>query len=521
MGAVGVSSLSALKGGGSSLPALEERAGADTASAQVASPRIAPLYKRLPRGPHKLARDEVIRNQRTRIHGGVIEAVAEYGYEETSIKYVLALAGVSRRAFYEHFANKEECFLTTFDLLAARAVKRTNEAYRAAEGALENRLRAAFEQFAEEVGGSSNGATLIEAPMAGPAGMLHLCRATATFEQMLLHSFAHAPEASALPLPVVRGIVGGLYEVMSVRLRPGGRAAKTRALTEELLEWTTMFQTPALDRLAARVSERARVDAGSTNVHVLNGHSVNGHASNGHSMNGNATNGHATNGHAMNGYAMNGHLNNGDASHLDARGRLLQCVLRLTVLEDYGELSVPQIADEADVPLDDFFELFVDKEECFLAAFDEMSDELLALTADPELVGEHWPRAVRRTIGALMRHLADHPLQARMIAAEVYAAGPDAIEHNHELARDIATLLTEGAPEGTGGMLALVGVRGAIFHTIRHQVANGQIHLLPVLADYLTYVVLAPFIGADAAAELVAETQPESEPALGLTVRSD
>ena len=436
-------------GGVASLSQADEHAGggderAATSAVRSASPRIAPLYKRLPRGPHRLARDEVIRNQRTRIHGAMIETIAQDGYEKTSIKKVLALAGVSRRAFYEQFANKEECFLTTFDLVAVRAVKRTNEACRAAaDDTLENRLRAAFEQLTEEVGSSSQGATLAEAPMAAGAGMLHLCRATATFEQMLLRSFAHAPEASALPLPVIRGIIGGLYEMMSVRLRPGGRAEKSTALTEELLGWTLLFQTPALDRVA----ERARVDA-----HATNGHSVNGHASNGPSMNGNATNGHA----------MNGHLNNGDASQLDVRARLFESVLRLTVLEDYGELIALQIADEADVSLDDFFELFVDKEECFLAAFDEMSDELLCLTADPGLVGDDWPRAVRRTIGALMRHLAEHPLHARMIVAEVYAAGPDAIARNHELARDIATLLTEGAPDATGGMLALEGVRGAI-----------------------------------------------------------
>ncbi len=306
----------------------------------------------------------------------MIEAIAQYGYEKTSIKYMLALAGVSRRAFYEQFANKEECFLTTFDLLAARAVKRTNEAYRAADGdALESRLRAAFEQFAEEVGEQLEGRHPDRSADGRTRGHVYLCRATATFEQMLLRSFAHAPEASALPLPVVRGIVGGLYEVMSACL-PLERAEEIPALTEELLGWTMIFQTPALDRLAARVSERARVDAGSTNGHVSNGH---------------ATNGHSVNGHAPNGYAMNGHLNNGgDASHLDARGRLLESVLRLTVLEDYGELSVPRIADEADVSLDDFLELFVDKEDCFLAAFDEY--ELRAPGADRR------PRAGRRAL---------------------------------------------------------------------------------------------------------------------------
>jgi AcrR family transcriptional regulator len=441
---------------------------------------FAPLYQRLPRGPHHLAPNEVARHQRIRMHGAMVEAVATDGYEGTRVKQVIALAGVSRRAFYEQFANKEECFLATFDLIAARAVKRTNEAYLATEGALENRLRAALEEFAEEIRSGSKGAgrVIVEAQTAGAAGLLHLRRATATFEQMLFSSFANAPEVGALPIPVVRGIVGGLHEVTSIRLR-AGRAREIPALTEELLRWTLLFQTSALDRLAARLAARARVNAYSTNAY--------------------STNGHLTNGCATNGY----NHPESKISLSDTRACLLRSVLSLTVLDDYRELSVPQIADEAGVSIEAFLELFADKQECFLAAFDTLGDELLRIVADPELLGENWPRAVRRTIGALLRHLAGHPLQAQMIVAEVFAAGPEAIERDLELAHKIATLLTAGAPEQAGGMIAVEGVAGAIWHTVRCQVASGQIHLLPALADYLTYVVLAPFIGAGAAAELV------------------
>ena len=37
------------------------------------------------------------------------ELVAEHGYDGTQISAVVARAGVSRRTFYEHFENKEEC----------------------------------------------------------------------------------------------------------------------------------------------------------------------------------------------------------------------------------------------------------------------------------------------------------------------------------------------------------------------------------------------------------------------------
>jgi TetR/AcrR family transcriptional regulator len=328
--------------------------------------RIAPIYKRLPHGPHRLAHDEVIQNQRARIHGAMIEAIARDGYKKTSVKQVIGLAGVSRRSFYEQFANKEQCFLTSLDLIAVRAVKRTNEAFRAAEGDLENRLRVAFEQFTEEVGSDSKsaGLVIVEAPAAGAAGMLHLCRATGAFEQLLLSSIAQTPDVGALPLPVIRGIVGGLHEVISVRLRTG-RAREIPALTEEMLRWTLLF------------------------------------------------------GHSPTGYPI-----------------------------------------------------------------------------DPKPAEEDWPRAVRKAIGALMRQLADHPFHARMIAMGVYTPAQDVVVRNDEL----ATLLTEGAPELANGAFTREGVTGAIWHTVRCQVAAEQIHRLPALTDHLAYVVLAPFIGTEAAA---------------------
>jgi AcrR family transcriptional regulator len=434
---------------------------------------VAPLYQRLPRGPHQLGPKAVAHHQRIRMHGAMVEAVATSGYEGTSVKQVIGLAGVSRRAFYEQFANKEECFLATFDLIAARGVARISQAYRATEGGLEARLRAAFDQFAKEVTTNSKAAVLIvvEAQTAGAAGQLRLRRATATFERMLSETFARSPGAIPLPIPVVRGIVGGLHEATSRRLReqPIG---DLHTLAEEMLDWTLLFQASATARMATHLA--ARVPA------MVQADAVN---------------------------SGRGSVDAETPSE-DVHERLLQSVLRLAVTDDYQELTAPQIAEEARVPIEAFFELFPGRDECFLAAFDALGDELLLLIADPALVSSDWPAAVRATLARLMRYLADHPLHARTIAAEAFAAGPEMVERSLELAHGIATLLTEGAPEATQTELAVEGVAGAIWHTIRCQLANEQLHLLPALSDYLTYVVLAPFIGAEAAAAAVTEDWP-------------
>jgi AcrR family transcriptional regulator len=186
----------------------------------------------------------------------------------------------------------------------------------------------------------------------------------------------------------------------------------------------------------------------------------------------------------------------------------MQNALRLAALHDYRELTAPQIADDADVSIDVFLEHFAGKEACYLAAFDMIGDELLERAEDPGLASEEWPYAVRRTMAGLMRHLADRPLHARTFAQEAFFAGPEAVRRDLELARTIATRLTQGAPAPAQSALAVEGVAGAIWHTVRCQVANGRIQLLDALADYLSYIVLTPYIGADAAIEVVTEDQP-------------
>jgi TetR/AcrR family transcriptional regulator len=455
-------------GGRSSLTQRAGRAGRD-----AAPNRIKPLYKRLPHGPHRLARDEVILHQRARIHGAMVEAVAECGYEGTSVKQVISLAGVSRRSFYEQFANKQESFLATFDLLAHQTAQHSRSAYLHADGAMEERLRAAFRQLADTVRDERKPVILVmlEAQTAGAAGTMRLCKGIATCEQMLSQSFTEAPEASPLPTPIVRGIAGGLHGAVSNLVRQGP-VEDSASLAEEMLRWTMLFQHPAAVRLAERMTPRLSK--------------------------------------RMREIAFTSTRAPGEAGppSADDRDRLMQNVLRLAALHEYRELTPPQIADDANVSIDVFLEHFAGKDECYLAAFGMIGDELLSLTADPGLTSAEWPQAVRRTVARLMRHLSEHPLHARTIAQEAFFAGRDAVQCDLELARGIATLLTEGAPAPAQSTLALDGIAGAIWHTVRCQVANGRIQLLDALSDYVSYIVLTPFIGADAAIEVVTEELP-------------
>ncbi len=72
---------------------------------------------RLPAGRHGLPREFVAENQRERLLNGVVDAVAEHGYNATTIGAITEAAGISRRTFYEHFKDKEGCFLAAYEMI--------------------------------------------------------------------------------------------------------------------------------------------------------------------------------------------------------------------------------------------------------------------------------------------------------------------------------------------------------------------------------------------------------------------
>ncbi|MFJ4652644.1 TetR/AcrR family transcriptional regulator [Nocardia sp. NPDC088792] len=62
---------------------------------------------------HLAAREAVLSSQRGRLIEAMAECVEAKGYTSTTLTDIVARARVSRSTFYEHFANKEECFVET------------------------------------------------------------------------------------------------------------------------------------------------------------------------------------------------------------------------------------------------------------------------------------------------------------------------------------------------------------------------------------------------------------------------
>lgn len=439
---------------------------------------IVPIYARLPKGPHGLGATGVARNQRLRMHGGMIEAVATRGYRQTSVRHVIGLAGVSRRAFYEHFSGKEDCFMATFDLIVKRAIQRLTQTCRAAEGSPERRMRMALEALGEEIEQNPKALRLvmIDAQTTGPRGLERLHRMTALCEGRLAsvlssHRRPIPDRSDALPQPVVRAIVGGLRRVTYIHLRDR-ETGDLQTLIGEMSKWSLLFSSPAAVQL--RPQPCTDLPSPTPNPPSPTPATLELDACGGQS----------------------------------SRGRLLRSAIELRVQEEkLDELSSLRIADGAKLPIEAFMELFSGPEECYLEALDVLGDELLQLVADPGLVSAEWPAAVCRTVARLLAYLASSPVRLRTLAVKALEAGPSAIANVGDLLYEVATLLTEGAPRRPCTGIAVEAIAGALWQILNCEALAGRGHRLPVLSEYVSYVVLTPYIGPEEAAAAIASSR--------------
>src|SRR5437588_4096594 len=222
-------------------------------------PRAPP--RTLPRGPHQLAREVVLASQRGRMIEAMAEAVAEKGYATTTVADVVARAGVSRRTFYEHFSDREDCFLAAYDAgvdLLLGHLQAEAEAGAGLDWAERTRrgIRAYLEVMAAEPAFART--FLIEVLAAGPRALARRAEVHARFVELLRTQAAQAradrPELPDVPDEVFRAIVGGVNELVSTWVREG-RGARLPELGPVLayLELALL----AGPRVAARQLERA------------------------------------------------------------------------------------------------------------------------------------------------------------------------------------------------------------------------------------------------------------------------
>lgn len=209
------------------------------AKANASSKSAAP--KRLPRGRHALAPDDVLRDQRERLLAAVPAVAAERGYEAMSVADIVKAAAVSRNAFYKNFRDKQDCVATAHELGHERLFEVLSTG--CYEGATTGErvgtsLEAALDILADDPALARF--LFVEAPSGGDEIALRYHEWLGRYGT-LLRSAAPSLPPESLPEPEVEQvIVGGIASrVASEVLR--GRGPKLRELADPFLEYVLAF----------------------------------------------------------------------------------------------------------------------------------------------------------------------------------------------------------------------------------------------------------------------------------------
>jgi AcrR family transcriptional regulator len=185
------------------------------------------IPRRLPRGSHGLGRNVVEASQRARLLEAVGRAVADKGYAAATIDDIVRGAGVSKKTFYEHFADKEGCFLAAYEAAAEELFRRVRDAHGTGDAWLE-RTRAGIAAYLRWLAAEPALARvfLIEVAAAGPRAAEARERLRDRYavltRQLQEQARAELPALPLLPDEVFHAAVAAVDALVVRRIREAG-----------------------------------------------------------------------------------------------------------------------------------------------------------------------------------------------------------------------------------------------------------------------------------------------------------
>jgi AcrR family transcriptional regulator len=201
----------------------------------------------LPRGRHKLSRDDVLDSQRTRLIRAILDCVAERGYPATTVADVVAAARCSRNAFYELFEDKEACYIAASDETGAEMLEALVSAAQQEESwldALRSGMRSYLRWWVDNPHYAA--AYLIDLPTAGRRALEQRDRVYADFAAMFegLAARARAEQPLLPPLPPLapRLLVVSITELIAQEVR-AGRVDSLMRLEDQLVRFVVKALT--------------------------------------------------------------------------------------------------------------------------------------------------------------------------------------------------------------------------------------------------------------------------------------
>ena len=192
---------------------------------------------------------------------------------------------------------------------------------------------------------------------------------------------------------------------------------------------------------------------------------------------------------------------------------LLDAVFAVVAEDGFRRMTARRVSGRAGVSNKTFYDLFADREDCFLAAFDHAVGEIAGVVL-PAWEGEReWAARVRAGLGVLLGFLDGEPALGRLVFVEALGAGPRVLGRRAE----VLGVLQGAVDQGRVGMntgrelpaLTAEGVVCAAFGVIHTRLLERHPEPLAGLLNALMATIVLPYRGRGAAARELARPAPE------------
>jgi AcrR family transcriptional regulator/DNA-binding MarR family transcriptional regulator len=196
------------------------------------------------------------------------------------------------------------------------------------------------------------------------------------------------------------------------------------------------------------------------------------------------------------------------------RSRILTAAVQTVEEVGYAQMTVARVISRAQVSRKTFYDLFRDREDCFLSAFDHVVAQARAIVIEAAEQESGWLERVRAGLAMLLQFMDDEPGLARLCVVEALGAGERVQQSRARTLNELATIVDCGRSAGDGSLkppgVTAEGVVGAVFAVLHTRLLAGEKRPLFELLGPLMSLIVLPYLGARVANTELARAAPRS-----------
>ncbi len=195
------------------------------------------------------------------------------------------------------------------------------------------------------------------------------------------------------------------------------------------------------------------------------------------------------------------------------RARMLSALVEVVGERGVGNLSVAHVVARSGVSRRTFYDVFVDCEDCFLAAFDDAIERVAERVVPAYQEPRRWVDKLRAGLTQMLSLFDEDNALGRLLVVEVLAGGPKALGRRREIVEQLSRALRDGAQNPRAGkdppVLVAEGMVGAVLSVLHRRLTAQEPGDLIGLVNPLMAMIVLPYRGSSAAqAELAKGVAP-------------